>query len=115
MTSSGDSVGGGSVRKLAQCHQNMGKMEFILEKVMKGYGVRQGRILWSSSSLNTPLCLVHTRGGSTPNLTRDLEEQVLKQHKHQSNQPGHMTGSVCGDQDGGENTFMLTMPSLYMK
>lgn len=79
------------------------KMEFILENLMKG--ARLGRLLCSNPSsthlLETPSCLIHTRGGATPNLTRDLEEQLLDQL-----QPNGVTGSGCG--------FMLTMPTLYM-
>ena len=82
------------------------KMEFILESLTV-HGARLGRLVCPTSStplLDTPSCLIHTRGGATPNLTRDLEEQLLAQI-----QPSHVTGTgrgSCG--------FMLTMPTLYM-
>lgn len=74
-------------------------MEFILEKVIQG--ARYGRLIFNTPSstvlLDTPSCLIHTRGGSVPNLTRDLEEQLLSQLHPSAN----------------SNAFMVTMPSIY--
>lgn len=102
----------GDTAKQTLCQDKIGKVEFVLESVRRegSCGVRLGRLVWSaSSSLTTPLCLIHTRGGSTPNLTRDLEEQILQQC-HLTKQQNHVTGSRCGI-----GAFMLTMPSLFMK
>lgn len=83
------------------------KMEFVLDSLSM-HGARLGRLVCPTSSsslfLDTPGCLIHTRGGATPNLTRDLEEQLLAQF-----QPSHETGDRLNSFG-----FMITMPTLYM-
>lgn len=78
------------------------KMQFILKSGGR-CGPRVGALLWATPTgkpappLDTPLCMLYSRGGAVPNLTRDLEEGIT----------GHVTGS--------ENAVMLTMPTMYMK
>jgi len=79
------------------------KMEFILENLIQG--ARRGRLLVPSPTsthvLETPSCLLHTRGGLVPNLTRDLENQLLS------------LSPARGGGGQGNCGYMLTMPTLY--
>ncbi len=84
------------------------KMQFFLKSVSSlgdGCGLRRGNLVWTApnecvSSLDTPTCLLYSRAGSIPNLTRDIEETILS----------HMTESGCGNE-----AVMLTMSTMYMK
>lgn len=86
------------------------KMQFLLKSGGR-CGPRLGTLLWTTPSgqsaqpLDTPLCLLYSRGGAVPNLTKDLEKEVSK--CHMTGCPRHMTGSA--------NAVMLTMPTMYMK
>lgn len=81
-------------------------MQFLLD-YGGGCGPRVGKLVWTTakgtpaSPLATPLCLLYSRGGAMPNLTRDLEEEVLQG-------VSHVTGSEASD-----NAVMLTMPTMY--
>ena len=86
------------------------KMQFLLD-LGGGCGPRMGRLVWQSakkggtsapSSLTTPLCLLYSRGGAVPNLTRDVEEEVLRGASH-----------VTGSGESADSAVMLTMPTLY--
>lgn len=78
------------------------KMQFILKSGGRCCP-RVGTLLWATPTggaqqpLETPLCLLYSRGGAVPNLTRDLEAEV--------------TSGVTGS----EYAMMLTMPTMYMK
>lgn len=84
------------------------KMQFFLECGSR-CGLRTGKLVWATSSgvsappLATPLCLLYSRGGAVPNLTRDLEEKVIQGVRH-------VTGSTSSAE-----AVMLTMPTMYMK
>lgn len=81
------------------------KMQFILECGGR-CGPRIGKLMAAPNGLPnlpsfaTPLCVLYSRGGAVPNLTRDLEEEVLQG-------VNHVTGS--------KEAVMLTMPTMYMK
>ena len=84
------------------------KMQFLLKSGNR-CGPRMGTLLWttptgsSASPLETPLCMLYSRGGAVPNLTRDLEEEVVGHRRTGC----HITGS--------ETPVMLTMPTMLMK
>lgn len=86
------------------------KMQFLLKSGGR-CGPRIGTLLWTTSTgspappLETPLCLLYSRGGAVPNLTRDLEEEVT----------GRRTGHMTDHMTGSENAVMLTVPTMYMK
>lgn len=82
------------------------KMQFILECGGR-CGPRMGKLIWTTPKslpaaptppFATPLCFLYSRGGAIPNLTRDLEEDVM--HR--------VTGSEAA-------AIMLTMPTMYTK
>ena len=82
------------------------KMQFILEQGGR-CGPRVGKLVWTTPRslpaavtppLATPLCFLYSRGGAIPNLTRDLEDDVVC----------HVTGSEPA-------AIMLTMPTMYKK
>ena len=86
------------------------KMQFLLECGSR-CGPRMGKLVWTTPSglpplalppLATPLCSLYSRGGAIPNLTRDLEEEVLWG-------VGHVTGS------SESPPVVLTLPTLYTK
>lgn len=73
--------------------------------------MRLGELLWGAKSpgsngatpphmMDTPLCLLYSRGGAVPNLTRDIEEAALT----------HTTAGASV-----EGAIMLTMPTMYLK
>lgn len=99
---------------MASSDQKQGKMQFLLLRG-GGCGPRLGRLVWHTVQhqqqgqrqgtpappLATPLCLLYSRGGAMPHLTRDLEEEVLRG-------ASHVTGSAsCKD------AILLTMPTMY--
>ena len=101
---------GGGVKGQVDGGCGGGKMQFILDSVNAGgRGLRIGRVIWSSlkdgspySSLDTPFCLLYSRAGAIPNLSRDIEEEVLRHTSHVT-------------RNGGNEGIMLTMPTVYMK
>ncbi len=82
-------------------------MQFILERGGR-CAPRVGKLIWTTPKslpaeappLATPLCFLYSRGGAIPNLTRDLEEEVVR----------HVTGS-----EEEASAVMLTMPTMYNK
>ena len=50
-------------------------MQFALESV-SGQGVRLGKLLFNGGVLETPLCLLYTRGGAVPHLADDVLRDV---------------------------------------
>ena len=58
-------------------------MQFVLENVSE-QGVRVGKLLWKNASnkclqqaSETPLCLLYSRAGHVPHLTKDVLEELL--------------------------------------
>ena len=58
-------------------------MQFVLENVSE-QGVRVGKLLWKNVSnkclqqaSETPLCLLYSRAGHVPHLTKDVLEELL--------------------------------------
>lgn len=99
------------------------KMEFILKSGGR-CGPRLGRLVWATpttsnpattttGSLDTPLCLLYSRGGAAPSLTRDVEEQVTQSTRHMT-----LTRTAGGarhmTQHPAKPPVMLTMPTMYL-
>ena len=88
------------------------KMQFILKQGGR-CGPRVGKLIWATPTpqqlpllappLDTPLCFLYSRGGAIPNLTRDLEEDMVR----------HVTGNESDERAAA--AIMLTMPTLYAK